>query len=449
MGSVFKRTVHCELVSPYDSTKCLECHNGYKVDVTSGKCVKGVETCKFYYSYRVMTNGVETVELKCGAGIDGYANGPSGLNDCSATNVYCDTLFDNDCSKCVQCAPGTQLNANGVCELIDKHCANGAVVDGVYQCTQCGHGYYLDGNKKCQAGTIEGCAEYESQTVCKRCMNGGHVEGGKCVSGCGVSNCGVCKGSDTSKCLACEDGFYLSSDQTTCSACDSSCAVCGTSATECLACKDSTKIVSNGKCVSRIRGCKEYVKDGECSTCEDGYILGDDKKCQTTDGCLTKDTSGTCTSCVEGYYSSSSNVCKQCDLDVASTCIHSSQTPKENDDEHCYKTRADGKCGKCEEEYGYIVKDGECVLSGSTGCDLLMMDGTCSMCGKEPLANGVYKQLYNANENGTCPKPETGDPETDGKVDYDDGEGGDDDNDDNNGCSSLLIMMITFVFFLF
>ena len=106
----------------------------------------------------------------------------------------------------------------------------------------------------CQAGY----ALY-SDSKCVLCTNNQYVDIEKC-SECDPG-CDGCSGADNTKCIACNEGFYMNNDegvgQLTCSTCIANCQVCDTG--------DVCNVCQNGYVGNETSSCKvDY--GGFCDT---------------------------------------------------------------------------------------------------------------------------------------------------------------------------------------
>ena len=146
--------------------------------------------------------------------------------------------------------------------------------------------------------------------------------------------CEMCKDREE-VCLSCQDHLRL--DNGTCKMCAENCAEC-VSLTSCRVCKNGYELATQGK-ISQCMTCKasEFLlglecvscatemnpecsecetKDGVCSKCKDGFVLGKDRGCQPhckdleTCGECNQET-GFCSKCKNGYQLEGEAFCRK------------------------------------------------------------------------------------------------------------------------------------------
>ncbi|KAJ3723967.1 insulin-like growth factor binding protein [Lentinula raphanica] len=156
---------------------------------------------------------------------DGSFGSGSSCSPCSSSCQTCNGATSNDC---IICASGSYAfngscitaDSNGVCE------GTGLIADNnKKECDACG--------AKCTSCGISGftTASTVNQLQCTGCLPGSFLSNGTCVSSCPAGT------------------FISSQDNTTCTACDSSCSSCAGSSSFCLTCANGG-LASNGQCVS-------------------------------------------------------------------------------------------------------------------------------------------------------------------------------------------------------
>lgn len=171
----------------------------------------------------------------------------------------------------------------GSCEKSIKNCAS--FTDSTRAvCTACTNGHSLY-NNICVSNSILGCKN-EIDHVCKECYKPFFVSNGNCE----ISHC---KTYNDYKCVACECGFFLTSDgicksmetgcvryqRGQCTDClpnfrlkGSQCLIEGCSqmtGLKCTACSTAYDLVSGG---CTLKNCTSW-KDGNCEICKPGYNL--------------------------------------------------------------------------------------------------------------------------------------------------------------------------------
>ena len=117
----FMRNEHCNKVyqTSTSQTICTECLNGYKMNLKTGICEQGKETCSLISYDEWETKSLVCHKYECK---EKQIQTNNGCIDCSS-NIYCEQLdvTANDCSNCKTCKKGTK-KVNGKCEIIDNYC---------------------------------------------------------------------------------------------------------------------------------------------------------------------------------------------------------------------------------------------------------------------------------------------------------------------------------------
>ena len=145
-------------------------------------------------------------------------------------------------NTCTKCQTGYLLSSIGTCVKLPDFCllANSDCI-----CTQCITGYSLTANNLCVA-TLPNCVLQSDSGTCLQCLNSSYtLETGRCLL---KSEAGAfCEG--TTGCI-----MYFNN---------------GT----CQRCLSTYQLIS-GRCAVNIANCKTYNQlFGQCSGCNDGYIL--------------------------------------------------------------------------------------------------------------------------------------------------------------------------------
>jgi len=154
---------------------------------------------------------------------------------------------------------------------------------------------------------------------CKTCMSGtsctetgcdtdySRTSSGSCTPDC-TANCQTCAIPAT--CDKCNAGYFESSN--TCLNCPSNCDTC-TSGTACnpTGCKTGYAYSSSSCTPICASNCNACTTPGTCTTCRNGYILTDAKKCEYS-GSESGSGGETGTTCPSRCVSCTSSACEQC-----------------------------------------------------------------------------------------------------------------------------------------
>lgn len=281
------------------------------------------------------------------------------------------------------------------------------------QCLSCPYGFYLS-NGNCIACSTPNCASCSimSSNLCTLCNVGYYLTSNNTCGNC-IGNCAVC--SDGQSCLACNNGFYLNSNQNGCLACPAHCGICTTN-TSCNQCYDGY-YPKLGVCYPCSSSCIECNTLNQCTQCASGYYLefangiptGDCLACSYPCRTCTEN-STICTSCQTGYYlSERTETCESCTSgclvcnDVLGCIIcnvgylklrNSSQTDEVyyclGCPRNCVNCTAQSNngviqtvCSQCIPGYQELTT-GQCFACGSTaatlGCKVCNVTMGCSVC---------------------------------------------------------------------
>ncbi|XP_069482442.1 extracellular matrix organizing protein FRAS1 [Ambystoma mexicanum] len=228
---------------------------------------------------------------------------------CSQTYDHCDICRDAgkvlQMGSCVQsCSPGFYQEGS-ICLACKKTCST---CENAFECTTCS-GSLLMKSGNCVASCGDGYSQYQGN--CAACHN----------------SCSTCLGSSASDCLTCKDqsyvmkagfcvaacgqGFFVQNG--ICSACDQSCETCHTDNPACLTCF-SGQLLHEGKCVPKCPDDFYVDVTGRCAACH--------VTCSSCFGPLANQC-GSCSrslvlhqgqclpTCLEGSFAENSN-CKAC-----------------------------------------------------------------------------------------------------------------------------------------
>lgn len=282
---------NCKTYSP-TADKCTECEKGeWYLDTASGMCVKSthVEKC------------------------DEYSNTQDECTLCE------DGFYLASSSEC-------RRNPSGLYQCIEYSDENA--------CSKCALGFFLD-NNYCQKSktVIDKCIHYSADGVCETCNSSYLLIENKCIEKVETS---CAEWVDADNCSKCPPNFVLKDSDSSKKICeDSGLADCveaefGSPTNLCTKCAEK-KILHNDACqdpVSPLAGCKVYVKEGECSECDDGYTLT-----KSGNGCVSNYTlmpancafgieqsSPKCRVCMSGHHLNDNRDCVSCGGDGCNVC---------------------------------------------------------------------------------------------------------------------------------
>ncbi|KAL4470429.1 hypothetical protein ABPG74_012040 [Tetrahymena malaccensis] len=328
----------CKQCSP--SMNCLTCLNESSCEsCEAGKYIKEDKRCDkcedgFYvdkqYCYKCKENCA-----KCKS---------QDTCDTCQTNYY----FEDVATKpnCVQCSGPNKFIFNGI---TCKNCRDG------FNCLTCNESQCLTCDINSQYQYL-----YPKIGKCGDCKDEGFYvsEDKKCFE-CNKSiNCKTC--SSDSKCLTCEQGFYLNDKQ------------------ECVKCTDEGQYTDGSQCKlcsSQFPNCKQCTKD-ECKLCQSNYYLYPDKSCSPT--------------CGDGYYISNQD-CKQCENNCQ-TCNNQFECKT---CKNSYFLQPDKSCKSACSEGFYTTADKKCLqCNPSLNCKTCSNDISCDDC----------QEQYFKNKSNSCVK---------------------------------------------
>ena len=233
----------CSSCSSANATTCTTCQDNYQFNSTSGACeATCADTCKTCCPNCLGNDG-----HLCSACIDRYYLQPS----------------NSTCSRC----PGAPQ-----CITCDPQNPD--------TCTACSSGFFLSSGSCTACPT--GCSQCDNANKCTQLGEGGKTiitEGNTTFIAVCNSGCSECSSSDPGFCSACEDGFYLSTSNTTsiclpCSA-TSNCMTCSASSPAvCLSCWPNA-FLQNSTCQSCAYPCAtcETGTTATCTSCFSGFVL--------------------------------------------------------------------------------------------------------------------------------------------------------------------------------
>ncbi|SCZ97223.1 BZ3500_MvSof-1268-A1-R1_Chr4-2g07070 [Microbotryum saponariae] len=319
------------------SGTCLTCQSGLQPDSTDAtKCITATSTSP---------NGTF---ITCAART--YYDSTS--QSCVDCNPLCETCYTTGTGGCLTCrSPNGLLNGQCVAVSTKTGVCNSAQ-ETKYKSNAV---WVFDNTKqecdalpaKCSAGGIDNFSSgsLRSGVTCSTCVPGSYLYQGICYN-------------------PCPNGTAVSTDETSCVPCDSSCSTCyGSTPSACLSCANSNQVLLNGKCVS---SCPQGFYTATNSTCMSCH-----PDCATCGSsfttCLTCPTSrpvlssGRCLlACSSSqYYDTSSTSCQSC----SSTCGTCSG-PGTSD------------CLSCPSGSNTVLSSGACVASPNS-CQVIPGFGAC------------------------------------------------------------------------
>ena len=428
---------NCLTISNTNGT-CLECNDGYFLNEGDLKCTNtkycyestyGVcTTCIEGYYINKKNDKCEKVEISnCRQTLDGINCDKCNDNFYLTENYQC--IETNMCyqakdGKCIKCVENYILAENVACTF-DQNCQTADLDTGI--CTICKLGFYFDDiNKICKSNKENDELIYckKARTSCIECEEGYFLgEDSKC------SNTQNCIESDKGKCLECKKNFFFAEDgkctttehckiandnlEAPCDECQNgyylniryytclkienddfiNCKKAQYFGNFCEVCINNYyNNRSDHLCYDNTDENSEFYKcatteiKGEiCYECEEGYFLGEDRKCAKIEKCKRSEKSN-CIECIEGYCLDVKNqVCEDSEfLDDINKKIYIS----------CNRTNEEGtKCEECLD--GYVVgEEGYCIDVGH--CE--KKEGEiCTKCKKEWVENDfVHYYCYNS-----------------------------------------------------
>lgn len=197
-----------------------------------------------------------------------------------------------------------------------KYCP---VTDGRARCTQCHVSFALrpemaDSTPCSPCRDMPGCWLCSNTTRCELCQfpnkDGPDLNGYGTCSPC-APNCMYCMTAGSGKCdkNACKPGFFLNSNQQ-CTACLPNCTQC-TDVSTCQFCFQGSFLKQNTKtCTPCPKNCADCTTAGICKKCTVGKISASGS-CQCSDNCddCTGSGFGLCNACKNGYKLGNDKTC--------------------------------------------------------------------------------------------------------------------------------------------
>ena len=234
-------------------------------------------------------------------------------------------------------------------------------------------GFSLNENKKCVAcktGCLECADGANGINTCLRCKQGLYpnpANDGECIAPA-VANCLQVSETSAGECAVCAEGFSMSADKKTCTACKSGCLECADGANginTCLRCKQGLypNPANSGECIApTVANCLEVSETNaeKCVVCPPRFSMSiDQTKCtECKNGCaqcasigIGSDGINDCLRCRQGLYPDIRNP-GDCILPAVPNCLQVS----ENDA---------GTCAVCAPRFAQTVSDIQCLACGA------------------------------------------------------------------------------------
>jgi hypothetical protein len=304
----------CKTVLP-NSNNCDTCESTKYMHTQSGECVTytPVDNCKTYKNN-------EDKCVDCSFGF--YKTSDGQLCKPNPTGIaFCVSYSDlNTCSKC----RNTHYLENNECHLLTQavvqQCASYSG-DGI--CSMCASGHSLDGSS-CAPNVATGCTKWANKDTCETCPDNALMDNGNCTT-TAITGCAKTSGTvGAEECLMCASGYYLKSDDKTCTAtlttiqyCEhySGNNICGRCAggysvsADGSSCNAIDKSVFGPKCHSGTANATPI-----CSICGDGFLMDDEGKCSVScqsSSCFICDPNDLekCLLCRTGYHMNDQMMC--------------------------------------------------------------------------------------------------------------------------------------------
>ena len=423
------------------NTFCARCKNGlYRVHESAECVTPSISECSVYKSNGDCHECNNTFLLKNSKCTQGYIPGCLKYTDADTCSLCSPkmTLYQLD-TKLI-CVDTSSIFPNCSAITIDNTSSPPQV-----NCEKCvGHTFLksMSPIKLCRALEVDRlCKVFDitSPLDCMECIDSAYLvssseslTGKKCIPRANpeIFKCAEFK-KDADVCERCDDGFFLDHEQMQCNPVVYQIKSCVFYARDykCLFCKTG-QIYDGASCVSvtsAIAQCKYQQIEGECSICNVGFILSEDKTtCDATDlsierhkkltcdkilndpllrgsdlrirlllnscfaqlefNCFSYDTSGACLLCLPGFAPNKFGKCEKIDQEIP----------------NCEFYESKGTCQACFEGF-MISEDGRHCLRGAfpksfpmtSNCNQLKTQDNCVLC-----SPGYQMDL----ESGVCSK---------------------------------------------
>ena len=347
----------CQSARFFINDQCL-CYDGnYSfADGSCGLCDASCSTCSLSpTNCTTCSANMTLLNSQCISSVCALDSYISSSGNCASCSLYCQTCNGSEAYNCLSCFPGMHVPGGyGYCQCIDgtylssispnltcaacnSNCATCTEMASI--CTSCANGLVLN----------------SSTRTCSVCPSGTYFSNGACLT-C-YPKCDTCLGPLESDCITCKQGmnftnqacvsspgYYWDLANVTLSLCDLNCLTCFGSIMNCSSCSsdktldpvtntcncgnetfydktsgkclncDSSCLTCDGTGVSNCLTCKDPSKNlafGQCmTTCPDGYFADSNHVCQMCQKICKKCQSSTiCNICVDGYVLNSNESC--------------------------------------------------------------------------------------------------------------------------------------------
>lgn len=359
---------HCSACS--SAASCDKCSDGYSLSSNSTVCLH----CPFETCAQCLYEDLQCSICKPQFYFNNVSNS---CISCQSNCLNCES--DSSCSKC---SLGYYLK-DKACWTCNEHCAN----CNESTCIECFPGYKLNSNNQCILCNTANCQKCSANNKCSLCNSGFTLNTTSQTCGCSESqilntalqacvNCDQlysnCYSCNSTKCLTCNPGFYQSSVNGQCVACnqDPKCGVCNT--TSCVSCVSGYYLQPNGSCSSCFVDCATCTGPSfnQCLSCVSDYFLLSGKSRCATNKCsniplcksCARQTDGTftCVECADHYFMDPDlGYCDYCDP----SCLTCSDKGTNN-------------CLTCPSYALFFKETSTCVSNCSSTC--LTCDGVTS-----------------------------------------------------------------------
>ena len=277
-------------------------HNGYCEQCQEKSYVYNGEICEKNKNNCLLVKN-KTNCFKCEKG---YLFNDVNFTCNRATNEKCVKWSDQQEDYCIRCEDGYFYSAeDNQCKQCPKECETCA---NMTMCFSCKDGYSLDFSYNCldSISIVPGCKQLvQGTTQCALCYSYYYRNNEGLCNNC-IDKCKTCF--DSTKCIQCDDNYFLTSDSSGCLSYDKLLHCTDKKHKGCEKCEDGYFVENQycSTCSSKTTHCKLCDKYGSCTTCEKNYVL-DSHQCvhyQTISGCLSEENSK-CSSCTFWYAPSS------------------------------------------------------------------------------------------------------------------------------------------------
>ena len=256
------------------ATNCKKCDQNGPGTCDDGECFVGYQKFQGLSNCTACMYGCSSCsiyDLSCHSCPEGQFGTPGSCQVCDSSCLTC-----SNTTVCLSCQRGSNL-INNTCYAIPAGCATLSLTTGT--CSACLQGYNLS-NNQCVLDTT--CS---ANSTCVTCGQGFYFPSASCTlcpavcTQCpAIANCFTCNPLNTSKCLKCLDGYYLSANAI-CTPCPAGCPLCS-SPSFCFESSPGYYLVpdQNGVSLGIIKICNSpcatcKFDPNNCLTCQSGWTL--------------------------------------------------------------------------------------------------------------------------------------------------------------------------------